>query len=460
MPDINVFVIPILKNYLVYAPLHKFLALVNEEALHSIRKSLLFPQTPPHESIANLVDYLHQVSAEQPTAKTGAVTSPLFLGIVPTRGCNMACCYCDFAAPKTESPQMTVAVARAAVKAYFGLLKQNGQRHGEIQFFGGEPFFAERIVSFVVGYARWLAAQEKINIRFEATTNGLYNSRRCHWIADHFDAIVLSLDGPDDIQTLHRPAINGRSVSDIIIRNAKIFSENNCELVIRACVTQDTVSRLPEIAQWIGEQFLPVSVCFESMNPSPLSDAARMSPPDPWLFAQQFAIASSNLAEANIEAVLSTADINRTQVTFCPVGKDALIALPDGAINACYLLEETWRTAGINMRLGQLDQASFQFQLDQAAIEQARSCHVDNKPACAHCFCRYHCAGGCHVNHPMNHMPGQFDALCIQTRLVTIFHLLQRLGQEAIIQSFFGERAAMETAVFQANDKMYGMEVV
>ncbi|KAA3655512.1 MAG: radical SAM protein [Chloroflexi bacterium] len=458
MPNAEVFAVPILGNFLIHAPVHQLSALVDCQAVHLIQQNLTTPQHPIPNTIKQIFQHLQLPPHTKPSAKTGAVDSPLFLGIIPTRGCNMGCRYCDFAAPKSGSPVMTMTVAKASVNAYISLLEANNHQHGEIQFFGGEPFFAEEVVQFIVGYSKWQAARKGITIRLEVTTNGLFNTQRCQWIADHFDAVVLSLDGPEDIQTRHRPGINGRSVSNIIIRNAKIFSESTCELVIRPCVTQQTVSRLPEIAHWIAQTFLPATVCFESLILSPLAAAANLSPPDPWLFAQNFITASNILAKSGIETILSSADISRTQVTFCPVGKDALIVSPEGNIDACYLLEETWQEMDLNMRLGTVNLTSNQFQLDDDAVQQVRSYQVENKPGCANCFCKYHCAGGCHVTRATNHAPGHYNDWCIQTRLVTIAHLLQQLQQSSTINQLFTDRRAMETAVFQPNDHLHHLE--
>ena len=49
---------------------------------------------------------------------------------------------------------MSLRLARQAVDAYLRILAENGSRHAEVHFFGGEPFFAEEVVHFVVNYAR------------------------------------------------------------------------------------------------------------------------------------------------------------------------------------------------------------------------------------------------------------------------------------------------------------------
>jgi sulfatase maturation enzyme AslB (radical SAM superfamily) len=220
-----------------------------------------------------IVEQLRSPGARAPAPRTGPLDDPFFLGLVPTRGCNLGCRYCDFAAPKQSSPVMDLSLAGEALDAYFGLLHGSGGRRAEVHFFGGEPFYAEAVVHFAVEYAS-LRAVNSMAVRFEATTNGVYSAARCHWIADHFDTIVLSLDGPAEVQDRQRPALDGRSAFAIVARNAKILSEGPVELILRACVTNETVARLPEIARWVGREFRPSTVCFETLTDTPRSRAA------------------------------------------------------------------------------------------------------------------------------------------------------------------------------------------
>ena len=373
------FAIPIGQAILIYAPLLHVAALVNRRAAAQIRASLHEGACGDAATVA-LTSVL-RATAAPPQPRSGALGIPGFLGLLPTRGCNMACRYCDFAAPKLASPVMRLDVACAAIDAYLRLLGDFQAKGAEIQFFGGEPFHAEAVVHFAVAYARLRAEELGIRCRFEATTNGLHDEMRCRWIADNFDAVVLSLDGPPDIQDRHRPALRGGRTSDTVMRSAAIFSEGACELVLRACVTRETAPRLLEIARWFAATFRPSAVCFEALQPSPQSAAAGLTPPDPFVFAASFDAAQRWLADRGIEAALSTADIDRCQVSFCPVGRDALIVAPDGAVDACYLLEESWRGAGLDLRLGQLDVTDASFALDPDALQRVRSLNVYTKPA-------------------------------------------------------------------------------
>lgn len=344
-------------------------------------------------------------------------------------------------------------MVKNGVDAYLDLLTSVGKKRAEIHFFGGEPFYAEKVVHFAVEYARLQGAAAGIKIHFEAATNGIYNEARCRWIANQFDTIVLSLDGPADIQNCHRPAINGKDAFNIVTRSAHIFSESPLELIIRACVTSDTVERLPEIAQWISKEFRPSAVCFETLKESSLSREAGFEVPTPLAFARNFINAAQILERSGIEAVFSTADLRNNRASFCPVGKDALIISPDGTVDACYLLPEDWKRSGLNMQLGQLNGASFEFDWD--TLQQVRQLVVQNKPLCTDCFCRYHCAGGCHITNATSGLPGQYESACVQTRLVTIALLLREIGQEKLVEEWLSDSEALAVSAHQSSDRLF-----
>jgi uncharacterized protein len=366
----------------------------------------------------------------------------------------MACRYCDFAAPKTASPAMDLGVARAAVDAYLTLLEDSGRDRGQIHFFGGEPFRAPDVVEFVVEHAGLQSAERGIAMHFEASTNGLFSSARAEWVADRFGTIVLSLDGPPDIQNRQRPALHGRPSFGVVERTARILSEGTVELILRSCVTSATVDRLPELARWIVREFRPSTVCFESLTSSPLSSAAGVLPPDPFRFARQFTAAARILAEHGIETVQSTTDVSECRVAACPVGQDALIVSPDGAIDACYLLEDEWRSHGLDLRLGSVDVAGRCFLIDEGALRRVRHIPTREKSLCANCFCRYHCAGGCHVHHRTDREPGDYDELCVITRLITAAKLLGRLGQPDVADELLADPTATAVLAGQVDDRL------
>jgi uncharacterized protein len=455
----HVFALPLGAHYLLYAPLHHLAALVDGRAVQQLRRWLLAPVVPARGSDGPLDDIVRALTAPAepaPRPKQGGFM-PAFLGLLPTRGCNLACQYCGFLAPGGAEQTMDLALARDAIVWYLGLVARAGQRVAEVHFFGGEPFCAEEVVDFAYHAARLIAAESGCTVRFEVATNGTFGEERCRWVADSLDSVILSLDGPADIQDRQRPRLGGQGSFDAVMRSARILSAGAAELSFRACVTADTVARMPDIAAWLCRDFRPVSVCFEPVQPSAPSQAAGLCPPDPWAFAWGYLQAAEILEAHGVEPVYAAADVRTRRAGFCPVGQDVAIVSPDGTVAACYLLRQDWEAKGLDFTLGRFEAGSAR--LDAGRIAAARDLSVWSKPLCAHCFCRWHCAGGCHVNHTLSTTPGDYDRLCIQTRLIALRNLLHTLDRDDLARDLFHQRRALEAMAGQPSDLLADLAV-
>jgi uncharacterized protein len=457
----EIFVLPIMEYYLLYAPLLPYVSLVNKTAVDEIHNSLTSNNPKIHPTIEPLVERLRAESLNFPLPKQGNINSPFFLGLVTTRNCNMGCIYCDFAAPKSAGPVMSIKVAKQALDSYFAILSANHHRQANVHFFGGEPFFAPDVVDFAVNYAKVKSYELGIDVKYEVITNGFFDLNRAHWIGNTFNTVVLSLDGPEPIQNRNRPGLKGRQIFRHVYDVAKILSGTPADLIIRSCITDDTVERIPEIAEWISQEFNPTAWCLEPLTPDFSSVKTRLRPPDPWKFARYFAEATQILEPFGIRVVNSTVELGNPQISCCPVGRDAIIVSPDGDIDACYLLEKDWLAQGMNMRFGKIEldvpnESALNF--DAEVLASLRQRNVYNRALCQDCFCRYSCAGGCHVNHITSAAPGNYDDLCIYTRLITIGKLLSRLGQNDLAKSWWSHPEHLEESVMQPSDRLINLE--
>lgn len=452
----SIFCLPVGGVSLVYAPLHRLTAVMRYEAAQRLASAVREEDRLVSGPLRPIVAHLLDTATITPESRSGPLSNPLFLGVIPTRGCNMACRYCDFAALKSGGPTMDLRMARAAVDGYLTLLDRAGRRHGAIHFFGGEPFHAPDVVEFVVEYADQRAGDLDIILQFEATTNGLFSVSRAEWVADRFSSIVLSLDGPARVQDRQRPALNSRPTFGIVSRTAKLLSDGPVELIVRSCVTAASVDSLPEWATWISEQLRPSTVCFESLTGSASSAAAGLYPPDPYRFARQFVKAALILDKHGIETVQSTSDLRECRISACPVGQDALIVSPDGTVDACYLLEKERRDHGLDLRLGQVNADAARLEINDKLLDCARRLAARPKPLCVNCFCQYHCAGGCHVHHDTNRPAAAYDDMCVATRLITADRLLRRLRLPAIADKYLADPVAAGSLARQADDRLIG----
>ena len=345
---------------------------------------------------------------------------------------------------------MSQETAKNAVTWYMSEIGKHRLEHAKIHFFGGEPFHAPHIVEYVVNQARWHAQNIGCKVEFEVTTNGAFSEARCVWVGENIDSVVLSFDGLVDVQNLHRPFRNGNSSFDTVYRTAKYLSDSPAQLCLRACVTAATAPQMPEIAAWFCAEFNPAIVSFEPLQVSSWAQTDQLLPPDPWEFARYFIEAKRVLEAHDVPLMYAAADTTTQHVTFCPVGGDAVIVAPDGSANACYLLPREWEAKELDLRLGHF--TADHVKLEPGALDRVRQQNVWNKPFCEKCFCKWHCAGGCHVNHIMNAAPGQFDRLCIQTRIITLYNILHDLGQDDLALRLLDDRAALEQAVWQVSD--------
>jgi uncharacterized protein len=285
-------------------------------------------------------------------------------------------------------------------------------------------------------------------VRFEAATNGAYPPARARWVADHVDTVVLSLDGPEAVHDRHRPHRDGSGSFAQVLASARIFSTGPDDLCLRACVTDETVARMEETAAWFCRELRPGAVCFETLQPAGDSARAGLFAPDPWQFAASFLRAAEVLERLGVRPVYATADVEARRVSFCCPANDVPIVSPDGSIAACYLLERDWLAAGLDLSLGRLDPEGGAC-LRPEAVERARALNVLARPSCSRCFCRWHCAGGCHVNHPP---ADDYDRLCIQTRAIALGRLLAGLGRTDLVAPLFDRVAGLEGAVLQPSD--------
>ncbi len=424
----DLFIIPINDQFLFYAPLYRFARIIDDCTFEKLRQ--LFSGSPSikKKDLIRIIPQLKNNTKERFQTLHGPITAPLFLGLITTRGCNMGCQYCDFPAPKYTSPIMTMELAQKCIDMYLSILSDSGIKKGQIEFFGGEPFYKNRIAEFALCYGKHQSDRLGIEIQFKVTTNGMMSREKCEWVADNFDTVVLSLDGPARYQNENRPSPTGADSFDIVYRSASILSKGNVDLILRSCITQASVEHIPDIARWFAQEFAVDQICFEPLSPSDFSQKNYILPPDPRLFALNFLKAQDILDSSGIGIMTSGSDIDALQYSFCPLGKDALIVTPEGNINACYLLENNWENIGLDLRIGTMTGSPPFYKINKKRLENERSFNKIQSPLCKNCFAQYHCAGGCHVNHSQIQQAIYYDRLCTQTRMIIIGKLLKRIG--------------------------------
>ena len=449
----NIFLVPVKEKVLLHAPLHGITALINRSGAKLLQSAIVNNDRNDLPRHYRALCSAFEVDIEPPKPRQGGLGEPRFLGLLPTRDCNMQCLYCDFPLSRDESVMtMSQSISQTAIDAYFKKLLELGHKKAAIHFFGGEPFIEKQLVFFAAEYGRDQAQKLGLSLHLEASSNGLVSESFATWISETFDCIVLSLDGRENIQNFQRPAKQTHNAFERIYKTAQILSDSPCQLILRSCITRESLPEMHNTVAWMIKQFIPETICLEPMSESKLSIKNGLHPPDPWKFSRGFIKVNAFLEELGINCMLSTADLSLKTISSCPVGHDALIISPAGEINACYLPNESWEAKHKDMHLGFLKAGKFE--ISQSDLDRVRSYELGQKPLCQNCFCRFHCAGGCHVNHPTDGKTGAYDDICINTRLVSIGKLLLRLNQKNTLEDWLQDRPALEKSALIHNDRI------
>ena len=352
---------------------------------------------------------------------------------------------------------MDLQTAVAAVDWYARLMKQQEKELLEIHFFGGEPMTAPAVVETVVHRARLVAARERLTPYFEISTNGLCGPALLAFLGDYVDRVVLSFDGREDIQNLHRPLRGGKGSYPGSFAAAQYLSDSPAQLVIRCCVSQINVDIMEDTARWFCETFNPSLINFEIMQPVESAAAAGLYPPDPYEFAANFIKARRAAESFGIKTVYA-ADLSTEPVyTSCPVGSDTVIVSPDGRISSCYLLPEKWQEVGLDLALGEM-RGRRELAINPAAVQNIRAM-VTNKPRCEKCFCRWSCAGGCHVGNTYPGCSADYSDYCRQTRIISACSLLDELNLPEIADTLIDDREALAALACRESDRLMEWEV-
>ena len=96
--------------------------------------------------------------------------------------------------------------------------------------------------------------------------------------------------------------------------------------------------------------------------------------------------------------------------------------------------------------------------INPAAVQNIRAM-VTNKPRCEKCFCRWSCAGGCHVGNTYPGCSADYSDYCRQTRIISACSLLDELNLPEIADTLIDDREALAALACRESDRLMEWEV-
>jgi len=316
--------------------------------------------------------------------------------------CNLRCKYC-FAGDGTynvdaiDKGLMSLEVGK---KALDFLIENSGKRRNlEVDFFGGEPMLNFETVKELVAYGRKREVEAGKKFRFTLTTNGaLLTDEANKYINEHFDNVVLSLDGRPEVHDRMRVRHDDSgSYAHILPKVKKLADSRNHEkYYVRGTFTRHNLDFAADVIHLADTGFTSISV--EPVVAPQEADYSLREEDLPVLFAEYEKLAQMLLererAGNGVNFFHFQVDIDggpclAKRVTGCGAGSEYLAVTPSGQLYPCHQF-----VGDENFRLGDFDTGV----VKQDMIADFSKCHVFAKPECTSCWARYYCSGGCMAN--------------------------------------------------------------
>ncbi len=360
---------------------------------------------PPadHEIAAALADARVLVPAARtrraPPPAVDPATVPLAtLVLEAAQACNLRCTYCYAGGGSYGGAARVMAPALAARAARFLVETSGDLPRVTLVLFGGEPLLNLAALEAAVTAGEAAAAARGKTLVVSLTTNGTrFTPAALDFLAAHLIGVSVSIDGPPDLHDANRPysgRAGGGSYADVVAGVARLRERTGRAPAARVTLAPDQWARIPEVFEHLhGLGFLEVGIApatpvAAEFLPTPAQDEA--------LYAGFAHLARRFVAEArrgcvlpfsNLLDLLAKLHAGQARGVPCGAGLGYVAMDAQGALFLCH------RFAGDDgFRIGDLDAG-----IDHAKVRTCLAAQAAPRAdACAKCWARSLCAGGCH----------------------------------------------------------------
>lgn len=322
------------------------------------------------------------------------VNMALFL----TQSCNLKCIYCyGDGGEYGASGSLDVKTAYQAVDWLIEQSRKMKKIH--IGFFGGEPFLNFSIMKSVVEYAKKRTREVGKDVDFHTNTNAtVLGDEQIVFIKEHNIDVMVSIDGPREVQDKQRPYSNGNGSYDSIVPNIKKLLAVLPETPGHAVIVGNTdPQRIKDAMQEIG--FRKVSIMPASQSLFSEEPDKEKSTRDTQTLLQSleqeteiWLELTQNRDSKALKSLKNRGGLtrgllyllhNNKNIHACGAGLGLVAVSISGGVYLCH------RFVGRDeFKLGSITEKELN------RDEYLKSSTTGNEK-CAACFARYYCAGGC-----------------------------------------------------------------
>ncbi len=313
--------------------------------------------------------------------------------------CNLRCKYC-FADTGEFHGRRGMMSAEVGKKAIDFVIKSSGARTNiEIDYFGGEPLMNFGVVKEITEYAREQGKIHGKNFRFTVTTNGiLLNDEIKEYINENMSNVVLSIDGKKETNDRMRYHVDGRGSYDEIVPKFIDIAESRDQdnYYVRGTFTAKNLHFSEDVLHLADLGFKQTSV--EPVVAPETEDYALTKEHIPVVFAEYEKLAEEyvkrrkegkpfNFFHFMIDLEQGPCVVKR--LSGCGSGHEYLAVTPEGDIYPCHQFvgNEAFKMGNV-----------FDGEISEEIKSSFEQSNVYTKEACANCFAKFYCSGGCPAN--------------------------------------------------------------
>lgn len=431
----DVFIIPLLGRFLVYAPLRRTAFIANATAVNLLARLRQGPVVATDEGESSFLHFCRQIHL---TGKDG--DSPIggfeWCNYQPTEAtlfltsrCNLRCIYCYASAGEHPVAEMSLSDATRGIEFVSRNALERGKREFGIGYHGGgEPTTHWEVLTQSFAFAQRIAKENGLDVYGSMATNGVLSKEKREWIVRNFRGVNLSIDGLPAIQDQQRPLLSGQPSSEAVLQTLQSFDAANFQYGIRVTVTAASIDRLPQSIQYLLNHAHPKHIQVEPMyvlgrgreiNLEVRSDR----------FVDAFREARCLAVRAGVDFFFSAARVDVLTNRFCQSCGEGFSLTPNGRVSACYEVPGEDFPFAEQFIIGHYDADQGRYYFEGDKLARLREQTVERIPWCQNCFCKWHCAGDCMYKSLHASADGQFagDARCEITQALTLEQILEKI---------------------------------
>lgn len=358
--------------------------------------------------------------------------APECLTLYLNNECNLNCVYCYADPLHRASARLEIDAVAAAAEVVAANCKIKGLPFAAVFHGGGEPTLHLDHAAEILTTLEQVAQAHDVRLFRYLATNGVLSRERAVWVAEHFDLMGLSCDGPPDIQDRQRPRFGGGGTSEAVLRTVDILHKQGCAFQVRVTITAATLARQSEIAAYICQHIEPQAIHFEPVYLSEKdADVTRLETDSARTFVQHFLAAQDVAHASGIPLSCSGTRIGTIHGPYCQVFRQVINLIPPGVATACFKVTRAEDAYTGHLQIGALDARTRNFQLDHDHIQHLRDRLSVIPTACADCFNRFHCVRQCPDACPLDEQAAaRVESFRCRVQKTLALHVLQAAARD------------------------------